>query len=145
MAKTDPHFRLRISEELKDRVTAAAKKKKHSINAEINFLIEYALDTIERHDALALVPFPDEAAINKALAKSDADMGAASAFGDAAKRHLEAEQQREFTEKAEALIEKLDRFTVIFDPDKIKQHADQSDEIIMKGIAERLGYQLTKK
>ncbi|MFC3165404.1 Arc family DNA-binding protein [Ciceribacter thiooxidans] len=144
MAKTDPHFRLRISEDLKERVMAAAKENNRSINAEINYLVEYALDTIERHDALALVPFPDEATINEELSKQDLESGSKSASRGEFARRAEAEQH-EFATKTDALMRKLDELAAVLSSDRTVPAAHESDEVIMKRIAERLGYQVTKK
>lgn len=59
MARNDPHFRLRLPEALKRRVEAAAAKEKRSINAEIVFLLEFALDFFEKseeYDSLNGIP-----------------------------------------------------------------------------------------
>lgn len=40
MARTDPHLRLRLPADLKERITAEAKRNKRSINAEILDLLE---------------------------------------------------------------------------------------------------------
>ncbi|HFQ7232398.1 TPA: Arc family DNA-binding protein [Yersinia enterocolitica] len=47
MARTDPVFNLRMSTELKEKISALAKKNKRSINAEIVAAVEAAIEEEE--------------------------------------------------------------------------------------------------
>ncbi|WP_180881362.1 Arc family DNA-binding protein [Brucella sp. 191011898] len=47
MAKDDPHFRLRIPEDMKKRIEIAASENQRSINAEILYRLQTTLDMDE--------------------------------------------------------------------------------------------------
>jgi predicted DNA-binding protein len=50
MARDDPQFNLRMSQELKDKISALAKKNKRSLNAEIVAAVESAIEEEEIMD-----------------------------------------------------------------------------------------------
>lgn len=62
-------FGLRLLPELKERVARSAKAGNRSLNAEITYLLEYALDSIELYNASSSAPLPDDSYIEKELSK----------------------------------------------------------------------------
>lgn len=59
MARSDPHFRLRIPDQLKKQIEDAASKNGRSINAEIIKRLQDTLD-FDEHRAYAPTPSPDD-------------------------------------------------------------------------------------
>lgn len=67
MTRTDPHFRLRIPADLKDRVEGAAQKNNRSINAEILSRLEGSFDTGDITELVRRVDRLEESAAAKGI------------------------------------------------------------------------------
>lgn len=67
MARTDPHFRLRIPADLKDRIEAAASKSNRSINAEILSRLEGSFETGDITELVRRVDRLEESAAAKGI------------------------------------------------------------------------------
>lgn len=162
-------FGLRLLPELKERVAKFAKADNRSLNAEITYLLEYAMDSLELYNASSSAPLPDDAYIERELSKRHVPMADSS---DATTLSRKIEEESKATQMAlselSAELAKLrmkivdakiapegNEFTIkkasadhpdyspLPLPPKPETEADRLE--LIREMADRLGYEVVKR